>query len=302
MTPRSSKLLPPEIARQAAQEHNLGDLAATYRSSLDTAVVSVVAGAVSLAVAVFTIVNLSGRRISSDDFLAFAGFLLLGIVCEVAWLILRRHWVVHVFVFENGLVRVHDGVGDVCRWDEIAVVRYSTEEDEHGLGKSKTYALQLRDGRAIELSDLTKFRQLAQLIRQRTRERLLAEAEQEFQNGRSIDFGPRITVDREGVTLPKDTLAWGEIKAITPPDKQGIIYLQRRESWFRVKAGHVRQIPNYFVFVDLVQRLLGNTDMPPERLVRERTFFGFLLKCFFLASIGLALIILVLFVVVWLRG
>src|SRR4051794_27057764 len=94
----------------------------------------------------------------------------------VGYFLISRTWRTAVFVFDNGLVRVGEGKVDTCRWDEIQNIHYTSEE-KGGLFKSRSYTLQLADGRLLIIADVANFEKLAATVRQKTQNRLVNQAQ-----------------------------------------------------------------------------------------------------------------------------
>jgi hypothetical protein len=264
-----------ETASRLAQEHHLGRLLDEYRSSVFVQVLGVVGSALGLALALF----LGCSRLAKAGWLpgwleALFPLVLVGlavyVVVGIGFFTLSTRWRTCVFAFERGLVSVEDSAAKVCRWDEVEEVTYSSEDTGVGREKVKTYTLHLSGGGVVVLSALKRFRQLTATVREKTLGRLLQTAVTTFQAGQPVLFGPAVSVDQEKLSVGETDVPWSDVLDISPSDKYGMILITRRGAWRKLSAGHLSDIPNYFVLVALVKEILkarspARRDDEPER-------------------------------------
>lgn len=249
------RIPPADIACQLAKENRLGRLVMQSRTRLG---VQVGAG---IGVAVVALIGLSRltKALGHEDWFG----VLAGIVLAVAAIAVIAGFVFEIggwrrrsqiFIFEDGLVSVSDGTGQACRWDEVTTVWY--DRNDIGNSRSRSYVLCLRDGRQISLANLKRFKTVAAIIRQTTQDRLAQQATVKINAGETVWFGSSLGLDLQGVTVAGAKSPWSDIKDIRP-DSEGSIRLKKKSGWFETIVGHKRDIPNYFVFLALADRLLG---------------------------------------------
>ena len=71
-------------------------------------------------------------------------------------------------------------------------------------------------------------------------------------SGQRVTFGP-LALDKQGLYAGQKSLTWGEIKAVKLA--QGVLSVKKEGGWFNWTTATVPQIPNFFVFYDLLGRL-----------------------------------------------
>jgi hypothetical protein len=171
-------------------------------------------------------------------------------------------WPTFVAVFDNGLVSLKPTGTDVCRWEEIREVKYSSmwiAKEWLCPTSPPTCTLTLQDERQTVVPLWLRFHPLAQTIRDKTSDRLLRAALTSYQAGQSVVFGPYVRVDRSGLTIGNTTVPWPEVKEVNLSDKDGKISVARIGGWVNLSAGHISGIPNYFVMLALVQQIRAST-------------------------------------------
>lgn len=167
-----------------------------------------------------------------------------------------RNWKLAAALYEHGVAYRKQGPVEQFRWDDIdAVWQAVTKHYYNGVytGTTHIYTVQLRDGRKAVINDSfgKDIETLGRALQYHTAERLLPRYWQALQNGQKVTFGP-LALDRDKLYAGKKELPWGEIKAIKI--EKGNISVKKDKGWFAWASATVPQIPNFFVFYELVGR------------------------------------------------
>ncbi len=166
-----------------------------------------------------------------------------------------RNWALGVALYEGGFaLKDRQGVKQV-RWNDIdAVWQNITNHYRYGIKVSTTYlyTIQLNDKTKIALDNkYPKIGDLGKAISIGTANALLPKYIASIKSGQRISFGP-LSLDLKGIYLGNKSLTWQEIKAVKIA--QGIISVKKEGGWFNWATVTVPQIPNFFVFYELVSR------------------------------------------------
>lgn len=163
-----------------------------------------------------------------------------------------------IFVFSNGLVVARGAECQVFRWDDVEsvwekITQHYSEGQKTGL--SSLYKIRRADGFEVVIpSAIKSVEELGATIRDKIGERLLPRAAKQYDEGQTVQFG-QITVSRQGVGDGRTILPWRKFKGIHVND--GAILVNKDGEWAKwsnIKSGSV---PNVFVFVDLVNKIIG---------------------------------------------
>ena len=184
--------------------------------------------------------------------LAVVGFGLGALMLLSVW----RSWKLAAALYEHGFAYRNQGPVIQARWDEIdGVWQAVTKHYYKGVytGTSHIYTVQLKGGRKVVLDDkLGKdIETMGRALHQGTAELLLPRYWQALQMGQKLAFGP-LALDRDKLYAGKKELPWSEIKAIKI--EKGNISIKKDKGWFAWASATVPQIPNFFVFYELVGR------------------------------------------------
>ncbi len=179
--------------------------------------------------------------------------LLVGVIIVYnAW----RNWKLAVALYEHGVAYRQRGPVQQFRWDDIeAVWQAVTKHYYNGVytGTTHIYTVQTKNGQRAVFND--KFGKNIELLgrglQQGSAERLLPRYWQGLQAGQKLSFGP-LALDRDKLYAGKKELPWTEIKAIKI--EKGNISIKKDKGWFNWASATVPQIPNFFVFYELVGR------------------------------------------------
>jgi hypothetical protein len=182
-----------------------------------------------------------------------AGFLLFGILMLVT---LFRSAGLAAALFENGLAyQTRSGLQQVNWADVTAVWQRVTKHYTNGVytGTTHSYTLQTNTGQKIVLDDrLGKgVEELGNAVQRGATNALYPRYWTAIQNGQRADFGP-LALDNQKLYAGKKELLWNEIKAVKI--NKGQISVRKDKAWFNWASVTVPQIPNFFIFYDLVGR------------------------------------------------
>ncbi len=179
--------------------------------------------------------------------------LALGILIT-AW----RNWTLAAAVYDNGVaLNSRKGVQQMAWADVTAVWQAVTKHYTNGVytGTTHVYTLQSNTGEKLVFDDrLGKgVEQLGTALQDGVSKVLFPRYAQALDNGQKVTFGP-LALDREKFYSGKKELTWAEVPAVKI-DK-GIISVRKEgKGWFNWTAVSVPQIPNFYVFITLLNRL-----------------------------------------------
>jgi hypothetical protein len=163
-----------------------------------------------------------------------------------------------VNVFQHGIIETKGGVEKIVRWDDItAIWQAVTIHKRYGMTVNTThlYTLQMTGGGQIKFNDSIKnVEQLGNTMQQEVSNRLLPRALETLKSGGTVSFG-KLSVSPQGLSNGKETIPWNEIKKVAI--NRGIITVRKEGKLFNWSNVTVAQTPNVFVFVSLVDRIVG---------------------------------------------
>jgi len=185
-------------------------------------------------------------------FLAGITFVIGALVLFNVW----RNWPLAAALYENGLA-YNDRKGmQQVRWDQIESVWQSIVKHYHNgvyTGTTHTYTVRTNDGQKIILDDrFKKVEDLGNAVLKSSSNALWPKYWQMAQSGQRIPFGP-LALDNQKIYSGKKELLWSDIKAIKI--QRGVISVSKKDGgWFAWTTASVPQIPNFYVFYELVGR------------------------------------------------
>lgn len=176
-------------------------------------------------------------------------FGLIGIVG--AW----RTWKQAVGLFENGFAFA-DRAGIVqYRWEDIKTVNFSiTKIYRYGIhtGTTYHYTLSPHNAKAVILDNrFSNIAALGDAILKGTTVANFPRYWQALQSGERLSFGP-LAIDRQGMYSGRKAIAWNEVMAVRI--SQGIISIKKAGGWLNWAGVSVSQVPNFYIFYELVGR------------------------------------------------
>ncbi len=231
-------------------------------SSLGCGGASLVAGPVLFGIALFivwdTLDKFGPARLDNElpTILVFAGFGLLALFLAAyslysAW----KNWGSAAALYEAGFAYVDRQGLQQVRWDQVeAVWQAITKHYRNGIytGTTHVYTVQTKDKRRLTLDDkFDKIEDLGNAVQRGATQALFPHYAQAVQNGQRVSFGP-LALDARGLYSGDKSLAWNEIKAVKLD--RGSLSIKKEGGWFNWSTVTVPQIPNFFIFYDLLSR------------------------------------------------
>ncbi len=166
-----------------------------------------------------------------------------------------RTWQVGAALYENGFAyKDSAGVRQVSWTDIESVWQNITKHYRRGAytGTSHIYTVVTKDKRRVVLNDkLAGVEALGNEILKNSAVLLFPAYWQALQSGQRLTFGP-LAIDQQGLYSGAKTLPWSETKAIKI--QQGVISVKKEGGWLNWASVSVPQIPNFYIFYDLVRR------------------------------------------------
>lgn len=168
----------------------------------------------------------------------------------------RKQAARRLHLFEHGLAEVgRNGEVSVFRWDSMTALQEITERYANGVyvGTTYVYTLHRHNGTPLKVTGFYDQPErwgpaVQQAITRAQLPGLLAGLEQ----GGTLTYG-ELSVNLGGVATARDSLTWADIAKVEV--SQGVLVLRRtgkKLPWARVP---VKKIPNFFLFLALVDRL-----------------------------------------------
>ena len=173
------------------------------------------------------------------------------------WLLfsLSRNWNLNLALYEGGFAYIDRHGLRQIKWTDIEAVWQSiTKHYQYGFHVRTTYnyTLQLNDKTKITLDNkIPKIEQVGKAITNGSTNALFPQYVAALKSGQRVTFGP-LSLDPNGLYSGNKSLTWQEIKAVKIA--QGIIAIKKEGGWFNWATVSVPQVPNFWVFIDLVSR------------------------------------------------
>jgi hypothetical protein len=191
------------------------------------------------------------RNIVLPLFGALGGFVLGASILISQW----RNWRLAAALYENGLAyQSRTGIQQVAWSDVSAVWQRITRHYTNGVytGTTHNYTIQTNTGQKIVLDDRLgkKVEELGKAVQTAVSNSLYPQYFNAIKNGQRVDFGP-LALDNQKLYAGKKELRWDEIKAVKI--NQGTISVQKDKGWFSWTSVAVPQVPNFFIFYELVR-------------------------------------------------
>jgi hypothetical protein len=200
---------------------------------------------------------------SSDGAGSLIILLLLGLLLIAGSLYLLLYGVIYkgwgVYVYENGFVfKKGNQAAQPFRWDQIEAAWYSvTRHYRNGIytGTTHKYRVRRSDGYEVNLNDrFNKVGELGDLVHNSVTATKIPQVFAAYNAGQTITFGP-LSVSTQGISNGKNLLPWAEVKDISI--QSGYIAVSKAGKWLRWSSQPVAAVPNPFLFIALVRRVLG---------------------------------------------
>jgi hypothetical protein len=158
--------------------------------------------------------------------------------------------------FDQGLICVGAGGRlSVRRWDSCTVYQNTVRHYRNGGYTHTTYSYRLigPDGDTLGLAGgFQNPAEWGQRIQQAVTEAQLPRAIGALRQGAPLTFGD-ITLTRDGVFAGKKSVPWPQVQEIRVKD--GTVSVRVAGKWLSLTRTMVRDIPNFFLFYEVAERL-----------------------------------------------
>ena len=242
-----------------AVQHQLGLFKAEYKAKL--AILS------TRAVVAFTLIGLLGGAgliaYSALDRGATSwgalGFILL---CAGLWLAVNAllYYGLRVYVFTEGLVWIRGNKSAVIRWDHIKTIWQKVNKrylSSFYIGTAHAYTVQRDDGKKFKFNDgLSNVEALGTILTREITSRLLPKVIDAYNAGETVSFG-KLSVTIHGISNGEDIILWNQVKNIQV--NKGALAINKDGQWINWTTIKVSRIPNFPVFMALVDYIMKNT-------------------------------------------
>lgn len=184
------------------------------------------------------------------------GFVAIGLFMILSPVI-RRSW--RVYVCSDGFAFVRGGRVDAFRWDQIeAMWQAITRRYSYGVyvGATHKYTVRRKDGVQVVFNDrFAQVEDLGNALSRAITNVVFPQVLAAYNAGQTITFGS-LSISLQGVSNGRETLPWSQIKEIGV--NRGIISVRREGKWLNWSTIYASRVPNFFVFLALVNYVLKN--------------------------------------------
>lgn len=151
------------------------------------------------------------------------------------------------------------GKDDVYPWDDANSIYQSiTKHYRNGIytGTTNIYTLVLKNGKKVIFNNtLQRVEDLGQLIQNAISKRAYPSVIAAINSGNTVYFD-KIGISREGISNGNNNkIQWSEIQAVKV--ENGVIKVSKQGKWFGWANVPVAKIPNLFVFLSVVDSIIG---------------------------------------------
>ncbi|NWF67641.1 MAG: hypothetical protein HXY40_01005 [Chloroflexi bacterium] len=164
----------------------------------------------------------------------------------------------YVQVYSNGLARVKGSKVEALRWDEVRSIWQSiTHYQRYGrvVRSVYVYTLQTADGRKLKFSnEINGIAALGQTLQTEVNKRVFPQAMLTYQAGQPVQFGA-FSISKEGINYGKKFLPWSEVEGAQV--QSGFVTFKKQGKWFNWANVPAGSIPNLFVFLALIDNIVG---------------------------------------------
>ncbi|MCC7358184.1 MAG: hypothetical protein IT317_01825 [Anaerolineales bacterium] len=186
--------------------------------------------------------------------MAVIAFLLGAGILFSAW----RSWTLAAALYEQGVaLNTRKGIQQAAWADVAAVWQAVTKHYTNGVytGTTHVYTVQTNAGEKLVFNDSLgkNVEELGRAIQQGVVGALLPRYWQALQNGQRLNFGP-LALDKANLYSGKKELPWSQIPSVKI-EKGNISIKKEGKGWFNWAAVSVPQVPNFFVFYEIISRL-----------------------------------------------
>jgi hypothetical protein len=237
--------------------YQLGTPTSAHRASLGVWL-SLVLGTGFVLLSIYSLIALvrSGVRLQLNGPLFWCLFGLgLGVILLAVW---YYQVSLKIQIFEQGFIYSKGSATSVIRWDDIESVQQQIIKQSVNfipVGTSYAFTICTVGGETLKLTNsVGKVAQLGALIQNETFKRLMPRAIETYNGGGTLRYG-RLSVNQAGISNGKETIPWVQVKGIQISN--GFIVVKKEGKWLTWANVSVAQTPNFFIFLALVDRIVG---------------------------------------------
>jgi hypothetical protein len=184
----------------------------------------------------------------------------LGALVIGVWILFStwRGWTQAAALYENGVaLNTRKGMQQVPWTDINSVWQAVTKHYTNGVytGTTHVYTVQTNTGEKLVFNDSLgkNVEELGRAIQNGAASALFPRYWQALQDGQKLNFGP-LALDKQKLYAGKKELPWSQIPVVKI--EKGNISIQKDgKGWFNWAAASVPQIPNFYIFYELLSRL-----------------------------------------------
>jgi hypothetical protein len=167
-----------------------------------------------------------------------------------------------VQVYEHGFAYTKGNSTHNVRWDEIEaiwqhVITYRIRVIIFYIPiiTAHQYTIRKTGGEHIKLTNsIGKIGEIGTLIQEQALQHMLPRAIETYNNGGTLQFG-KLSISKQGITKGKETLPWDQVKDVQIGE--GYVTIKKNGKWLRWAGIDVSKVPNPFLFITLVDRIVG---------------------------------------------
>jgi hypothetical protein len=164
----------------------------------------------------------------------------------------------HIQVFDQGFTYIKASAVQIVRWDAIESIRHQAVRVRVNfipIGTAHTYTITTTQGETIKLTgSIGKVAKLGALIEAEAFKYLMPRAIETYKAGGTLQFG-KLSVSQLGIGNGKEIVPWAQIKSVQM--NNGWISVKKQGKWLNWANAAVAQTPNVFVFLALVDSIVG---------------------------------------------
>ncbi len=180
------------------------------------------------------------------------GFGLGALILWEAW----NNWGIQANLYEHGFAYYSRKGLQPVRWDQVeAVWQAITKHYRNGVytGTTYIYTVKTTDNRKLVLDNkLPRIEELGKAVQASVTDVLWPKYIATLQAGQKLTFGP-LALDSTSIYSGNKVLRWDEIESIKL--QQGNLSVKKKNGgWFNWASASVPQIPNFYIFYNLVSR------------------------------------------------
>lgn len=187
--------------------------------------------------------------------LVLSGLALLGALYCLFYPLLYKSW--RVYVCSEGFAFARGSKLDAFRWDQIdSVLFLIATKYMYGAvsaGTQYKYTVRGMNGAQVVLNNrMTGIKELGETIRDMVTKVKLPQDLAAFKAGNTLKFGP-LSINLQGVSNGRETIPWNQITQVQVSN--GSVIIQKEGKWLSWSSVQVANIPNFFIFLALVDAI-----------------------------------------------